>query len=151
MGSSATAHIGYGIEIYEGDELPWGDDWIEDWWLKESGFVPTNNPFTEDGEWKSLPSAEREELFRKYFEEQRVWKNEHPCPVTTFICGTYEACGTVVCVAGSLIERDWESSLVFHPEKLPQFTETALAEYQAFCKKYGIEGTPEWRLGASMS
>lgn len=151
MGYSAIAYIGYGIEYGESAKLPWGKYWnLDDWWLKESGYKPTNNPFDEDGEWrKDLANDERELLAHAMHDEEQAWKAAHLCPIELFICGSADAYSTVVCVPGSVTKQCWENSqpidirnLTVHPDLLVAFNE--------FCEKYELQGPCLWRLGASL-
>lgn len=81
MGTLTDVQLCYGIALEEETEQPWGEQDIDDWWLKDvCKYVP---PFVclmkrVMAQW---PTSPEEEEINKYYKHKRAFSDAHPCPV----------------------------------------------------------------------
>ncbi len=87
MSVSTNASLCYGISFPEETEFPWDDlrydNGIHDWWREVRGFVPSVDPWDEDGYLKAGYGPEAE---MTYFRDERTWDEQNPVPVKLRYC-----------------------------------------------------------------
>lgn len=156
MGNRATAYLGFGAEVGDGDahDPPWvggtceGD--IEEWWRLETGFDTHRelSPFDASGEWR-VPEAERDAAAERYFAAQAAHDAAHPLPVEIYQSGTDEGHSVVVCVPGTVASWDWDVEFVAVSRFVTDPEPQKRAAYDEFCRVYIPElDDPEWLGGA---
>lgn len=85
---SFEALLVFGIPLVEGTDLPWRedpddpaeDDEVKDWWVKETGFEPTVQVWTADGNYLDGFDDDSPEI-EQYFVELRAHLKKNPLPV----------------------------------------------------------------------
>ena len=80
MGQSTDGLLIYGVALPEEVVLPWEHNEEGEWWLKESGYVPTFQPFDGKGEYREGVDKDDPRV-NAYFDERNAWRKSHPLPV----------------------------------------------------------------------
>lgn len=151
MGVSTDGQICFGIMFEEGAEFPWDEDFggdIDEWWMHVTGYVPSIHPYTGDG--KYAPGfSEHDPRIKEYYDEQRAWEKEHPCPIELVNYCSADCPMYIIAVP-----RTCNSCRRGYPEKFDPTDLTVKASegegLLEFCAKHGIEveGKPEWYLSS---
>ena len=151
MGTSTDAILCYGISVDEGDELPWSDrdkydDGIYDWWIEESRWKPSIQPYDEDGE--PLPNVSKEAIDR-YHQERYNFSKTHPLPIELVEHCSYEYPMSIIAVPGTVTRasRGFPEAIDEDAIKCPAPL-SDIAAMREFCKKYSIAGEEGWWLAS---
>lgn len=149
MGMSVDSYIVFGISFEEEYEFPWDyQDGMEDWWLNHKGFVPSEYPYTEDGEVKEgLSEEEYQRQFDVYYEEKKRFLASNPVPLATVECGSGEYYQSVL-ILPHLCMVDSASS---NPQKFdPQDLKVSVSDIEklkALAKEFlDCEDEPDYYL-----
>lgn len=152
MGQNTDGQICYGIDVSEGEELPWEDEEYkgdeEEWWMIESGFKwEGKEPFDEHGNY-AQGVKEGDPLIDEYFAARMKWCEEHPLPIEMVNTCSGDCPMWIVAVPGTLVTacRGYPESI--DPSTLFNIDPEKLAQWSAFCEKYGIEGEAGWYLSS---
>jgi hypothetical protein len=144
MGQSVSLRVVFGVKVEKSDN-PWytddEDEGYEDWWRKETGFVPTFYPYDGRGEYAEGVTKDDPRI-AAYYNELREWEKEHPIPFGIEYDGGYESDYIFVCAPNNKIYWDAASlsEIIGNSGLEPEVEE----RFREFLRKYydGLE--PKW-------
>lgn len=147
MSMSAKASIWFGIEV-EKSETPFFRDEVEvkmeDWWLKEAGWV---EPFVMwvGGDYNpAIPESERRAKSDEWWTAKQAFLKANPMPLGMEFIGDYDDGETVgIYLPESRKSTEWESMEV----TMLEITEDEMSKFTLALDKYfpGC-GRPSWRV-----
>lgn len=147
MGQSTDGQIGYGIVFEEGFEFPWGDEDMDDWWLKECGYKPSVEIYgdTESGYANNVRPDQK--TIDAYYDEKKAFKDSHPLPVKLENYCHCDCPMYMLVVPSSAKQCSRGYPKEFDPQKLT-VTEEEKKALLDFCQKYNLTGEsgPAWFL-----
>lgn len=139
MSVSTDGQIHFGIVFPEDYEFPWLDDdqGEDDWWRSVTGFRPSFDPFTADGDYKPGVII-GDPRIDAYFDEQKQWDKDNPLPFVLVSYQTVDYPAYMLAVPGiGLVARQGHPK-AFDPTALT-VPEGAAARLLSFCATYGID------------
>lgn len=152
MGVSTNAQICYGIMLDEDAELPWDEDFDDeyDWWLIEVlGFKRSFEMFTPAGDWIG-GKRWSEEKIKQYDEEMRDFEKSNPALPITLV----NYCSDDYSMYIIAIPETCNSARRGYPEKINPSSLVVTDEQKCklikFCETHGIdfEDEPQWYLSS---
>jgi len=141
MGISSNGVMAFGIDLGEGDDLPWREfDDIDEWWNSVSGFNPSVNPYADDSSESSMDDI------NTYHDEKKLFEEENPLPIELVWHCSYEYPMFILAVNDTEMSASRGYPVEFNPSDMV-ITEAQIQVLKDFCEKYEIEySEPKWYL-----
>ena len=107
MGTSSDGVLCFGIDFGEDYEFPWdnykGDDSdeegdIDDWWMIQSGYIPSVEIYNKEGELIEGVTTETED---EYWGHRRKFQEQNPLPVDLALYCSYDYPMYILAVKGT--------------------------------------------------
>ena len=148
MGNSASVRVVFGVKV-EKTANPWYIEdkhtCHEDWWLKETGFVPSFYPYDDRGGY-SMGVNKNSPLIKEYYDEKRKWEKEHPIPFGIEFDGGYDSDygsdDIFVCYPNT--GAYWDATELTKVMEKTKLEPAAEQRFKEFLKKYYDNLEPKW-------
>lgn len=143
MTVSTDGILCFGVIV--GEDAPFGDYDIEEWWTTVRGFSPTKEIYDKDGEYINGIEPSEDDL-DPYWDERQKFFEQNPIPVDFVNYCSNDYPMWIFATPSSVRTANRGYPKMFNPDDLVVDEDELIALYE-FCKEFEIEyDTPKWYL-----